>query len=112
MDGRDIRTIIFEVNDMVNAINPVMVIVGIFLTIVGIDYLIKTFFKELFSYHKKTNEESAREIEKIFDKFPEMMVKTINGVTQLEEQKAKERVKDFYEKKKEEKDIEDWSIKD
>ena len=112
MDGRDIRTIIFEVNDMVNVINAILVVVCIFLTIIGIDYLIKTFFKELFSYHMKTNEESAREIEKIFDKFPDMITKTINSVTQLEEQKAKERVRDFYEKKKEEKDFDDWSVKD
>lgn len=97
---------------MVNVFNAFLVVVGIFLTIIGIDYLIKIFFKELFNYHKKTNEESVREIGKIFDKFPDMITKTINSVTQLEEQKAKERVRDFYEKKKEEKDIEDWSIKD
>lgn len=96
---------------MANVMNAILVIVGIFLTIVGIDYLIKTFFKELFSYHKKTNEDAMKQLGKMFDKFPEVMEKTISGVMKLEEDKMK---KDYKEEnvKNEEKDIDDWSLKD
>lgn len=100
---------------MANVINVILVIVGIFLTIVGIDYLIKVFFRELFSYHKKSNDDAMQQFNKIFDKFPEVMMKTIKGVMKLEDDKEKERMTRKYkdlEKELNEEDIDDWSLKD
>ena len=72
--------------EMFNLVGSLAIIIA---TVIGVDFLIGKVFEKLLNYQEKRETKAIETVNKIFDKLPDVMMKTVEGVEEYVAKKNK-----------------------
>lgn len=81
--------------EMFNLVSELAIIVACF---IGIDIIVKKIFEYLLNYQDKREVKALETVNKLFDKIPDIMMKTVYAVEEYVEQKNKPTFKEVDDK--------------